>query len=539
MEASKFGFDRSKSISLHKYDQTTAIVGSLGTYEIPSACRRYCYSAKKSSVSVVSNHKCYCLDESTELDQFVAGTQSFQSSRSCANSYELFTDNLQRGFSTLNLEPGYESDLSVHPHYCGSVEIGGVYKCGTGADINPLATIYGFTNFRIIDGTFFPLDEIALKINGQSVTAITGYSSTIDFNEVINFFVEYPSCQKPCFLSEDGNTCICTSIPIGITLSFGDGTELHLYLTELDTSGLDIPYSYNQSGTFDFRFTARNNLYLARTDIEARFTVNVDSGAIKVVPAYINSSATALGEDSNFKLTVFQGAEFDCRFNYGDDSPEGSHSYSTIDPFATVQHRFREAGSYSVTATCSNLEQSGDTSNNILVQEPIVGLLAPVEKSISYEDSYKHEWELIQGSHVTCKVYYGDHFVEERSTAPDPNNVGDGSFYFNDVTNKGIALLPVPSNENFGLYIVVVTCNNAVTTNVPVAITYLSFEIPIDAVQLSYLTDTPYSEESNLIPLSLAVSEGSNFFVSWVWNDIENHNIDQVEYCFEEDCKSR
>jgi len=474
---------------------------------------------------VVSAYQCHCLDEATKINNFITNTQSFENSQSCSNPYSLYSDDLQYGFSTLNIKPGYERDLSLPPHYCGSVESGGIYKCGTDDDINPLATAYGFTDFIITDQTYFPLNEVTLKIDGELVTTASDYSKTIDFNQPILFTIEYPSCQKPCHLSQEGDICFCSSIPIAVRISYGDGNEIDFSLATIKMSGLNFSYSYNVSGAFDFHFKARNNLYSAKTNIETKFTVNDASRAIKVVPAYIDSNATIWSEDSDIEFLLFQGAEFDCSFDFGDESPLITHTYTSPGSSIELRNLFRETGSFSVSASCSNLMQFGEVSNVFVVQEPIVGLLAPNDESISSEDFYEHKWRLIQGSHATCKVYYDDRLIEESSSPPDPNNIGYGSFYFNDVTNEGIAVLPVPNNEQYGFYTIVVACYNAVTRTVPVSVTYLSFEIPVENVRLQYLAEAPYFEESKSIPLSLTIGDGSNFFIYWAWNDVGNENI--------------
>ena len=484
---------------------------------------------------MVAAYQCYCLDKDTELSSFVDTTQSLEDAELCTNSYNLFSNKFRFGFSSINLAPNANLGLSTPPHYCGPIDNGGLYKCGTINDTNPSATAYEFKAFNLTDQTFFPLEKLTLKINEENVTEACNIE--LPLFESINFTLQYTSCQKPCSLSEDGQLCFCWSFPISIKLDFGDGSVNEFYLTSLEKTGLNLTHYYNATGTFDFQFTARNNMYLPSTNIKVKFVIYREP--TKVIPLYIESNVTVIGDNSEILLSVFQGEDFLCGMNYDDDTPEVHQHYANETSLTTIKHRFQNVGVFSVTANCSNLEQFGNSSAKMVIQEPVAGLIAPIEKSISFQDVYKHEWRVIQGSHVTCAVYLDNRQINVSLSAPDPNRVGLGSHFFNQNSNKGVALLPVPKNETHGLYAVVVACGNLVTNEIPVAVTYLSFEIPVKTVQFTNLTETPYFEENQAIPLSLTIQSASNFLIYWRFGDVANVDDEVVEYCHKKDCKSR
>ena len=530
------GYVQSNFIPLHKNeDSYSAWLGALGTYDLPAACRRYCYNVFATLLVIITDYKCHCLAKTNSLSD-VQNLQSFESPQTCANSEYLLSDNLQRGFSVLNPTPDYEEDLPIPAHYCGSIENGGVYKCGTTeASDDPYATVYGFTNFDFSDRTYQEFKNMNFKIFGVQGK----YDSTrpVALHEPVEFTITIPFCPLPYYLSDDGTECLSHHIPIWILFTFGDGTEYETYLYSYKNTGMQLLHYYNETGEYEVKLTSRVGpvIYSGLVRRLVRIYQEVDG----FFPDYINVSHAVTGEETKAMPLVLQGTEFSCTVDYGDDTLQESYYYANIQEVDTLYHRYRKAGLYTITMECTNDLRSDIITGIAVVQDIAAAIQTTVDTAISYKDFYEHTWSLVQGTHVTCNVYYGDRLLAQSSTVPDSNNIGSGSFLFDDDTNEGIALLPVPNNKKFGLYTVVVTCHNIITTKIPVAISYLTFETPLDNIEFKYLNTDPYFEANEAISLSLSIGEGSNFFTYWHWPVAQNGVTDAIEYCHDEDCKSR
>ena len=535
-ESNKHGFNEANFISLHRYltSSTDASVNILGTYNIPSACRRFCYAVKKSTISVIASHKCHCLNSDTELDDFISNTQSLDDEMNCANTLTLFSNNLQFGFSTLNFASNHEEDLPIRPNYCDSLDNQGIFKCGSNKDNEIHARVFGFTDFVVADRSFFNFSEISMKIDNDVVG--NNYIKSVAVYKIFKVSVVYPFCSSPCYLSDDGGLCLCNNFPLWIQVTFGDGSEFVSYQTSFESTGLQLEHFYNKTGDYTIEFIARIKPGAFQTK---KATLRVFLEAEQVIPNYIEAELSTPNQETHVTLAVLLGTEFSCSINYGDETLVETYHYNDVNEISTLKHRFRKPGLFTITADCSNLIRSESISSVALIQNIALGLQAPIDNVISHDDVYEHGWKLVQGSHATCKLFFGSRSIEEVSSAPDPNNIGEGSFYFDRDANQGNALIPIPDNEQHGIYSVVVVCYNALTQTLPFAISSLAFETPVDAVNLQYSASQPYFEENEGIELSLTVSSGSNFLIYWHWNDVEGGRDDVIEYCFKEECKSK
>ena len=534
-ESNKHGFNEANFISLHRYltSSTDTNVNILGTYDIPSACRRFCYAVKKSTIFVIASHKCHCLNSDTELDDFVSNTQSLDDEMNCANTPTLFTNNLQFGFSTLSFVPKHEEDLPIRPNYCDSLDNHGIFKCGSNTENEIQAIAFGFTKYEIVSHVFTTLPTISLYVKNFQDQEIDETA----LNETVKISVVYPFCSAPCFLSNDKNKCLCTNYPVWIKLTLGDQSEVETYVTSFDKTGLKFEHYYNETGSYTISLETRNAL--AGNRKVRRKALQVYEKPQQVIPQYIEAELSTPNQETHVTLAVLLGTEFSCSINYGDETLEETYHYNDVNKISTLKHRFRKPGLFTITADCSNLIRSESISSVALIQNIALGLQAPIDNVISHDDVYEHGWKLVQGSHATCKLFFGSRSIEEVSSAPDPNNIGEGSFYFDRDANQGNALIPIPDNEQHGIYSVVVVCYNALTQTLPFAISSLAFETPVDAVNLQYSASQPYFEENEGIELSLTVSSGSNFLIYWHWNDVEGGRDDVIEYCFKEECKSK
>ena len=534
-ESIKHGFDLSKQIPLHNYDSSSSVaLGAVGTYDISAACRRYCYAQIRSLLFVIADYKCYCLSSSARLSD-ISNLQSFRNVQACANFNGFFSNNLQRGFSTINLVPGFESSLPIPAHFCGSIENDGVCKCGSTDNTNPLATLYGFEDFLFLDRSYKQHTGVNLLTYGK----VELYNTTrpIVLLEIINFTITLNFCSQPFYLSENKTLCLSHHLPILIKLKFGDGTEYENYIYSFERSGLPLSHYYNKTGEYEVQLEVR--ISPKHSSGFQKRVIKVNEKVEKFIPLYLNVSRVALGADIEVTSTVLYGTHLTCTFDYGDNTLREKYYYPDSQAFKTLYHSYKRVGTYTVSMTCSNILSKDTITGQAIVQEVSAGLQVPVDTAISNQNYYEHKWNLLQGFNVVCKLFFGDRLVSKSSSNPNPNSIGSGSYYFNNETNEGVALLPAPDNENHGVFTVLVACVNPVTTILPVAITYLTFEEPIKNIRFQHLTTDPYFEENQPIPLSLTIGDGSNWLMRWHWNKVDDKDVDVIEFCNSDDCKSR
>ena len=509
---------------------------TLGTYEIPKACQRYCNSIHKSTLWAIQSFECYCLNEEATLSDFMANSKTFSDYKSCPASQISFNDHLSYGFATLNFSPHFVKDLPLRPHYCGSDEIGGSFKCGSRDTTDTTAVIYGFTSFEYSDRSYFPLSELKLKIFDHIVGYPYVYTITVSTREIIEITILYSFCQLPCYLSDDGKECLCSNIPVWLGLTYTDGSSYETYQAAFVQSGLQFLHYFNNSGSFGLTLSAANNVYRKSTNVKVVF--NVIDAVEYVEVESVKASPIVIGQTSEIKLTVFTGKNFVCNVNHGDRSPVKTYHYKTKSAIESLWYRYRQSGLYRLTVACSVGNHVRETFSWVVVQDVVLGLQTASDFAISYDQVYEHRWNLLKGSHVCCKVFMGNHRLEETSSPPDSTNLGEGKVFFDRDTNKGIAFIPIPNNEIEVTYAVTVACSNVVTERPEIAVTYVSFDTAVKDIVLTLSSGRSFYKLNEAISLLLSVASGSNFLTCWNFGANSGHN-DVVEFCNKPECKSR
>ena len=535
-EANKFKYDQSNHETLHRFsaEDTSFHVMTLGTYEIPQACQRYCFSIYNSTLWAIQSFKCYCLDEEATLKDFKANSNTLASYTSCPASQIAFEDHFSYGFASLNFPPQFVENLPLRPHYCGSNEIGGGFRCGSRDQTDTTAAIYGFTNFQSEDISYSTLLKLPLTVFDVVVDVSASY--TVGQFQTVPITFAYPFCHRPCLISENENECNCSSRPIWFRMSFGDGHIYSTYRESFAEHGYSFSHYFNKSGNFALTFSVRNSVFENVSEKKVIFTV------IKPIESVeLNATGTSLvlfGDALNFIIKPFVGEHFTCNINYGDGSPIKTNFYENIDSVEPLFYRYRELGLYKLTIACSVGSHVRSVMSWVVVQDVVIGLQSDTDSSISYNQVYQHRWSLLQGSHVCCKVFMGSHLLKETSSPPDLSNVENGKFFFDRNTNEGIALIPIPTNENYGTYAVTAACSNTLTVQPEVAVSYISFDTPVKDVVLTFSSGKSFYKVNEKISLSLSIASGTNFLTRWSFGKNSDQS-DIIEFCNKAECKSR
>ena len=480
-------------------------------------------------MSTVSSHQCHCLSKQIGLSQFQTESTTLVDARQCAASnYIVQPDKLQYGFQTLNFKQKSDEDLHLRSQYCGSIDSGGVFKCGTGD--GSLASVYGFSDLEYESRSFVPKDDMILTVFSEVVNETT-LSRTVEVQQEIPVIVSYPFCKAPCFLSSiDKAICNCSNYPIWFMIDFGDGSEYQSYMTEFQKNGIKFAHYYNSTGTYQLTFQARNSSHLLQK-IELFFQVD-ERVEIKSLTANVSLFET----EAEIGVSFYYGQNFDCAVTYGDGTPSEKHTSLNMRSFNALRRTYRDPGVYDVNLTCSHFTITRSIGFTMTVQEALAGLVAENEAQISFDDVYEHRWYLIRGSDAKCKVFFGSTSLIERSSSPEASDVN--SFFFDRETNQGIALIAMPDEEQFGLFTVVVICYNGLSNSPLVAISYLSVDVPIESVRLNRFKEKEFYQVDEDIPLLLNVVGGSNFVMHW-YTVNENEDLEGIVELCKEACLSR
>ena len=141
---------------------------------------------------------------------------------------------------------------------------------------------------------------------------------------------------------------------------------------------------------------------------------------IPIVTLAVTASPTNISDPVKFTMTMFEGSDFACSFDFGDGIVEffAKECYNLtyfadgVDfdkaPFTNlefnVSHNYTDVGSYEVRINCSNRLSRANLSLNAIVQKPIEDLnLTEISPQI-LGDNFPLNWTMNNGTNVTFNL---------------------------------------------------------------------------------------------------------------------------------------
>ena len=303
--------------------------------------------------------------------------------------------------------------------------------------------------------------------------------------------------------------------------NFGDNTNV--------TSSEPIGnHSYVTNGEYVLNITAFNDV----SSVIKISKVTVCKPVIPLVALSVTSSPTNLSDTVEFTMTFTEGSDFECVYNYGDDSFDyfGKNCYNltyfadgvTADktPYMNlefkVRHNYSEVGHYRVYVNCSNRLSAVNFTFFSDVQKPIEDLVLPEISPKILGRNNPIAWTMANGTNVTFTL-------EAEGTSISYSSVKTGT---GDVFNTSISHI---SSE--GVYLVKLRAQNKVSE----ANRSMILIIQEDVTNVSFKTWTTTSDfgsdihgfgtDKNIFPCEYSVNftatpnQGTNLTFWWKFDD--------------------
>ena len=302
---------------------------------------------------------------------------------------------------------------------------------------------------------------------------------------------------------------------------FGDQTNLTLRQSIGN-------HSYTTHGEYVLNVTAFN--YISSLAINDK--VMVCKPVIPLLGLSVTSPATNLSDPVKFTMSLAQGSDFECLFDYGDGSFEffGKSCYnltyfadgvtSDRSPFMDLEfkasHNYTEVGRYDVYVNCSNRNSTMNFTMYAVVQKPIEDLELPYLSPKIRGQNNPINWTMAKGTNVTF------HLEAEGTTIS----------YTSMKTDTGDFFITTGSNiASPGAYLVKLRAQNDVSE----VYRSITFIIQDDVTQVSLNTWTTTSDfgsnihgfglEENIFPCEHRVNftavpdKGTNLTYLWRFGD--------------------
>ena len=191
---------------------------------------------------------------------------------------------------------------------------------------------------------------------------------------------------------------------------FGDGTNL--------TSSVSIAtHSYSTHGDYVLNLTAFNDVSSAMNN---SISVKVCKPEMPIVTLAVTTSPTNISDPVEFSMTMAEGSDFACFFDFGDGSfkffakecynltyfADGVNTDKA--PFRNlafkVSHNYSNVGTYDVYVNCSNRLGMANFSLFAIVQKPIEDLELPEIPPKILGKNFPVIWTMTKGTNVTFSL---------------------------------------------------------------------------------------------------------------------------------------
>lgn len=259
----------------------------------------------------------------------------------------------------------------------------------------------------------------------------------------------------------------------------------------MTTSVSTANHSYSTHGDYILNLTAFNDI----SSVIRTTNVTVCKPVIPIVTLAVTTSPTNISDPVEFTMTLREGSDFECSFNFGDGSFEfyakecynltyfadGANTDKT--PFMNLEfkvtHNYSSVGSYAVHVYCSNRLSDANFTLNAIVQKPIEGLvMAEVTPKIRGHN-FPIAWTMANGTNVTFKMEIQGAGVSHSSFKTD---IGDSP--------------TVNVDSSAGVFLVTLQATNLVS-EANLSITVI---VQDDVTQVSFKTWTTTSDFGSNIP---------------------------------------
>lgn len=191
-------------------------------------------------------------------------------------------------------------------------------------------------------------------------------------------------------------------------IHFGDGKNA-------TSNESRIKHSYFTYGNYRLNITAFNDI----SSVSKNTDVTVCKPVIPISQLKVTASPTNISDPVTFTLSMAEGSDIECSFEFGDDTFEyfGSRCFNktylpngvTSDktPFMNLEfkmhHNYSKVGRYEVHVYFLNRWSSGNVTLYSLVQSPIEGLqINPLSPVIV--GSFAVNWTMTNGTNVTFQL---------------------------------------------------------------------------------------------------------------------------------------
>lgn len=320
-----------------------------------------------------------------------------------------------------------------------------------------------------------------------------------------------------------------------------DGTDPQYFYDFGDQTNLTLResignHSYITHGEYVLNSTAFNFI----SSVTLNSNVTVCKPVIPLVGLSVSSPATNLSDSVKFTMSLAEGSDFECLFDYGDGSFDffGRSCYNltyfadgvTADrtPFMNLKfqayHNYTEVGRYEVYVNCSNRNSKMNYTMYAVIQKPIKDLELPYISPKIFGKNNPITWTMANGTNATFHLEAEGTTINYTSMKTDTGDVF--------ITSASDIVSP-------GVYLVKLRAQNEVSE----AKRSIILIIQKDVTQVSFQTWTTTSDfgsnihgfgpKKNIFPCEYPVNftatpdKGTNLTYLWKFDDGTEQNTSE------------
>ncbi|XP_039274067.2 uncharacterized protein LOC120348022 [Styela clava] len=500
---------------------------SLGTYNFAQACSIGCLNEKDRSLSAITSGNCYCISGTME-DYNIPKVSHWE----CKSS-------IQDGKISLG-KFGISSDNNFHPDHCGSIQMGGSYKCNKNDSQSVTSSIYAslYDRYQLTLKPTRKLLEFGFSIINNQINVSSIYSHII-FEIQLHLFLCKSSMDYPAFDTVDSN---CDGVLIDVNYDFNNDVSYDLReQTTIQATNFRLYHYYEQPGEYEITVTISANKQGETFNNTKTLTIRRKPDTI--VLSHLSIPFGNPGEKIKVQPFSLSGEDIRCLWDFKDDTPLEKTSHDSV-PIPSAYHKFKNPGVYeNVYVRCNNEISIRHIFATAFIDYPINLLEAEQNVVLNFEsESYEHSWRVFGGSNIVCKVKFGNTIIPEKMVDEERNDLSS-YFQYDEKTSKGKAILNRTLYYDVGksfvpaTYIVSVMCYNSATDPVPIALTYLIVEREIKNLTAEILGNKKYFLPNEEMIIFVNIKEGQNIQLGWDFDEDPDKNF--VEICGNDNCEER
>lgn len=357
----------------------------------------------------------------------------------------------------------------------------------------------------------FDVVYLFAAMNNHTYSAIGEYMVTINVSNCVSnasiaglAVVELPLMEVTCDVIHD-NRDIEVNETVTIQLNVGQGNNAKFLIDFGDgslttTTELTVEHSYSTYAFYNVSVFAYNNV----STENASKLIQVHKPVEPLVGFTVECSLTNLTDLTHCMLSITQGTDFICTWDWGD----GSVSETRYEQLGNFTHKnYSAVGHYNVDINCTNRLYNTTATAIAIVEVPITDFTVVDPVAEEFQVDFSLTWSTSKGTDSNFTVTF-THAISGMSFNASVTTSQD--------TTSGSAVITSAMMPMIGIYELEVTAVNYVTPRQTIRLPVL-VDIPIANPVLTRFAK--FVEVQTTATFSVQMSAGSNVSLWWNFSD--------------------